>query len=67
MNPGFLGVLARVGVGGLWGGFGWLWSPNGWLEFYISRLDKHVLLHRANGLPVLLTPEDPDTFVAAAL
>ncbi len=54
------GMLLRVGAGGLWGGFGWLWSRRGWLEFYVSRLDGYVLLSRSEGLPLLISPEDPD-------
>jgi hypothetical protein len=37
------GMAFRVGVGGLWGGFGWLWtSRQGWVEFYVSRTDGLV-------------------------
>lgn len=60
------GFALRVGVGGLWGGFGWLWTRRGgWVEFYISRTDGFVLVERRDGTPLLLTPEDPEDFVEA--
>ena len=59
------GWQARVGAGGLWGGFGWLYSSRGWMEFYISRMDGYVLLTRREGLPVLISPERPDALIAA--
>lgn len=58
------GWQARVGVGGLWGGFGCLYSTKGWMEFYVSRMDGYVLLTRAEGLPLLLSPERADVFRA---
>ena len=58
------GFLVRVGVGGLWGGFGWLWSPRGTIEFYISRTDGFVLIERRGGRPLLVTPDDPAGLVA---
>lgn len=60
------GFALRVGVGGLWGGFGWLWTRLGsWVEFYISRTDGFVLVERRGGTPLLLTPEDPEGFAEA--
>jgi hypothetical protein len=59
------GFLTRIGVGGLWGGFGWLWSPRGTIEFYVSRTDGFVLVERRGGRPLLVTPDDPAAFVAA--
>ncbi|MGI9431002.1 MAG: PH domain-containing protein [Myxococcota bacterium] len=60
------GFALRVGVGGLWGGFGWLWTRlGGWVEFYISRTDGFVLVERRDGMPLLLTPEDPEGFAEA--
>jgi hypothetical protein len=57
---GELGVALRVGVGGLWGGFGWLWSSKrGWLELYVSRTDGLVWIERSAGLPLLISPERP--------
>lgn len=60
------GVAARIGVGGLWGGFGWAWtSRRGLLDLYVSRTDGCVLVERRSGRPALLTPERPDEFVRA--
>jgi len=60
------GFGLRVGVGGLWGGFGWLWTRlGGWVEFYVSRTDGFVLVERRGGTPLLLTPEDPEGFAEA--
>lgn len=59
------GLLMRIGVGGLWGGFGWLWSPRqGRIEFYISRTDGFVMIERRGGRPMLVTPVDPARLVA---
>lgn len=61
-----LGLTVRVGAGGLWGAFGWLWSRKlGWLELYISRQDRFVWISRIDGVPLLLTPEDPERFKEA--
>jgi hypothetical protein len=55
------GLALRVGVGGLWGGFGWLWTrQRGFVEFYVSRVDGLVLVERRGGRPILFTPADPD-------
>jgi hypothetical protein len=60
------GWAARVGVGGLWGGFGWAWtSRRGLLDLYVSRTDGCVLVERRSGRGLLLTPERPDEFVRA--
>jgi hypothetical protein len=60
------GWAARIGVGGLWGGFGWLWtSRRGLLEFYVSRTDGLVVVERRAGRPLLITPRDPAEFVHA--
>jgi hypothetical protein len=57
---------ARVGAGGLWGGFGWLWtSRRGIVQMYISRTDQFVWIERKNGRPWLVTPEEPEAFVRA--
>lgn len=55
----------RVGVGGLFGGFGWLRTAKGWVEMDISRTDGMVLLTFAGRQPMLLTPEDPQGFIEA--
>jgi hypothetical protein len=54
------GGAVRLGVGGLWGGFGWLWTRRrGLIEFYISRTDGLILIERRFGKPLLVTPDDP--------
>lgn len=61
-----LGWGGRIGVGGLWGGFGWAWtSKRGLVDLYVSRTDGLVLVERRAGRPLLLTPERPDDFVRA--
>lgn len=60
------GWAARVGVGGLWGGFGWAWtSRRGLLDLYVSRTDGCVLVERRSGRSLVLTPERPEEFVRA--
>lgn len=62
-----VGWGARVGAGGVWGGFGWLWtSRRGIVQMYISRTDRFVWIERTNGRPWLITPEEPEAFVRAA-
>jgi hypothetical protein len=61
-----VGWGARVGAGGLWGGFGWLWTRRrGIVQMYISRTDQFVWIERKNGRPWLITPEEPEAFVRA--
>lgn len=58
------GMLLRVGVGGLWGGFGLLWSFRGkHVAMYISRSRDMVLVRFREHMPLLVTPESPDEFV----
>jgi len=60
------GRAARVGAGGLWGGFGWLWSERrGIVQMYVSRSDGLVWIERGAGRPWLITPEAPEAFVRA--
>jgi hypothetical protein len=61
------GLLLRVGVGGLWGGFGLAWSSRGeHLGLYVSRHADGFVLVRARGpRSLLITPERPADFVAA--
>lgn len=61
------GLALRIGVGGLWGGFGWLWtSKRGLLDLYVSRLDGYVVVERRGGArPLLFTPVDPEELVEA--
>ncbi|MBI2468854.1 MAG: hypothetical protein HYV62_13755 [Candidatus Rokubacteria bacterium] len=56
----------RIGVGGLWGGFGWAWtSKRGLADLYVSRADWLVVVEQRAGRPLLITPERPDEFVRA--
>ncbi len=60
-----IGFAMRVGVGGLWGGFGWLWSSQrGVIQMYVSRTDGFVWIETRDR-PWLLTPAEPDRFVRA--
>lgn len=60
------GTLLRVGVGGLWGGFGLAWSSRGkHLGLYVSRhADGFVLVGCGRSRSLLVTPERPHAFVA---
>lgn len=59
-----IGWGARVGAGGLWGGFGWLWTRRrGIVQMYITRTDRYVWLERGTERPWLITPERPEDFV----
>lgn len=59
-----IGWGARVGAGGLWGGFGWLWTTKrGIVQMYISRTDRFVWLERGKERPWLISPERPEEFV----
>ena len=59
------GWALRIGVGGLWGGFGWLWtSRKGLVEFYISQLSQFILIERYAGHPLLITPTNPNQLIS---
>jgi hypothetical protein len=60
------GLLLRVGVGGLWGGFGLAWSSRGkHLGLYVSRhADGFVLVRCGRTRSLLITPERPEEFTA---
>jgi PH (Pleckstrin Homology) domain-containing protein len=59
-----IGWGARVGAGGLWGGFGWLWTRRrGIVQMYISRMNDFVWIERGSERPWLITPERPEEFV----
>jgi Bacterial PH domain len=61
-----VGRGVRVGVGGLWGGFGWLWtSRRGIVQMYVSRTDGLVWIERGDDRPWLISPEHPAAFVQA--
>ncbi len=62
---GELGFAARIGAGGVWGGFGWLWSSRrGLLDLYVSRTDGLVIIERRPGRALLITPEQPREFTS---
>jgi hypothetical protein len=59
-----VGWGARVGAGGVWGGFGWLWTQRrGIVQMYVSRTDTLVWIERGRDRPWLITPEHPEEFV----
>jgi hypothetical protein len=48
----------------LWGGFGWLYTANrGLIRMYISRIDRVVWFETAQGMPWIITPDQPEEFV----
>lgn len=55
----------RIGAGGLWGGFGLFKCAQETFRFYISRQDDYVIVRSRVERPLLITPTDPDRFVAA--
>jgi hypothetical protein len=59
------GYGARVGAGGLGGGFGLLRTRRQTFSMWISRLDRFVIVRVRDARPLLLTPETPEGFVAA--
>lgn len=59
------GKTVRIGVGGLWGGFGWLWTSRGLVDFHVSRSHGLVLIERRSARPLLITPEKPEMMVQA--
>jgi len=58
------GLGARVGAGGLWGGFGLLVTRRETFGLYVSRTDRWVLVTPRTGRRVLLTPMDAERFVS---
>jgi len=60
-----VGWVVRVGASGFGGGFGWLWTQRrGWVECYLSRTDGLVLLEQPGSRPLLISPAQPERFVA---
>jgi hypothetical protein len=56
----------RIGVGGLWGGFGLLQSERETFSMWISRRDVLVVVRLAGGArPLLVTPVEPERFAHA--
>jgi hypothetical protein len=62
-----LGHCVRLfGVGGLFGSFGRYRSEYlGNMDLYVTRTDAMVLLRLKNRRPLILTPQDPNAFLAA--
>lgn len=59
-----LGRILRIGAGGLGGGFGWASTARGVVELWVSRTDWMVLVECTGRRSLLITPEDPERFVA---
>ncbi len=67
LTPGqLLKGLRLFGAGGVFGTFGWFWQANlGVFRAYVTRSDRLVRVGLLNGRPIVLSPDDPDGFVAA--
>ena len=61
------GWAMRIGVGGLFGAFGLLKTRTATFSMWVSRSEGLVLVTLADARPLLVTPEDPERFVAALL
>jgi hypothetical protein len=61
------GMGVRIGVGGLFGAFGLLRTRTATFSMWISRTDGLVLVTLRDARPLLVTPADPERFVAALL
>jgi PH (Pleckstrin Homology) domain-containing protein len=59
-----LGRMMRIGAGGLWGGFGLARTSRGTLELWVSRVDWMVYVECEGRRGLLLTPDEPERFVA---
>jgi hypothetical protein len=59
-----LGRIMRIGAGGLGGGFGLARTARGLVELWVSRVDWMVYVECEGRRGLLLTPADPDRFVA---
>ncbi|MCU0242247.1 MAG: PH domain-containing protein, partial [Vicinamibacteria bacterium] len=55
----------RIGAGGLWGGFGLLKTSRVTFSMWLSRTDRFVLVSLRDTRPLLITPENPERFIAA--
>jgi hypothetical protein len=57
--------LRVFGVGGLFGYFGLFRNSRyGTMIWYATRRDRFVVIERSNGRTIVLTPDDPDSFVS---
>jgi PH (Pleckstrin Homology) domain-containing protein len=61
------GRAMRIGVGGLFGAFGLLKTRTATFSMWVSRSEGLVLVTLADARPLLVTPDDPERFVAALL
>jgi len=61
------GFGMRIGAGGLWGGFGLLKTRATTFSLWVSRTDRVVIVELDGDRPLLVTPEDPERFVARLL
>ena len=53
------------GVGGLFGYFGLFRNSRyGTMIWYATRRDQFVVIERSNGRTIVLTPDDPNSFVS---
>lgn len=67
-NPEFreaYGRGMRIGAGGLWGGFGLFKTRGVTFSMWISRIDHWVIVKVKRGRPLLITPSQPERFIAA--
>lgn len=63
LDPRVFGL--RVGAGGFLGVFGWLFGQHGWVAIVATREDGLVYLKREGRMPLVISPADPERFVAA--
>ena len=66
LNSGDIGLTIRTfGVGGLFGYYGKFANTKlGSMTWYATRKDKTVLVQTVDNRKIILTPDDPDKFVA---
>ena len=58
------GLGARVGAGGMWGGFGLYKTKTVTFRMFTSRTDEAIVVY-TTGRPLLITPADLEGFVTA--
>lgn len=57
------GFGIRVGAGGLWGGFGRYQTTDTTFRMFVSRIDGFVIVNFREGRPLMITPENPESFM----
>lgn len=63
---GIFTLIRTCGVGGLFGYFGYFYrSREGSLFAYATRIDQVVWVRRRGKMPLLISPDDPESFLAA--